>query len=281
VNLRKILAFSVVGAAGLYAAFLCALYFTQSSIIFPGARDRVDSVAPQAKGSELIRISTSEGNVDAIFLPATADADDTAKPLMIFGHGNGEVIDYWITAFDGFRQRGIGVLLVEYPGYGRSTGSPSEVSIRTAMDASYDRIAADPCVDRARIFGFGQSLGGGAICLLARDRALRALILQSTFPSLDIFAAGYWAPSFLLHEHFDNMSAVEHFPGPVVVIHGHDDRLIPWKQGQRLASASAHSAFRRYNCGHGCWDPAHLPFWQDALPFLVQAGILAGGHVGS
>jgi hypothetical protein len=57
-----------------------------------------------------------------------------------------------------------------------------------------------------RIFGFGQSLGGGAICLLAKDRPLRALILQSTFPSLDIFAAGYWAPSFLLRDHFNNPS---------------------------------------------------------------------------
>jgi hypothetical protein len=59
-----------------------------------------------------------------------------SKPVMNFGHGNGEVIDYWITAFDGFRERGIGVLLVEYPGYGRSTGSPSGVSIRAAVDAA-------------------------------------------------------------------------------------------------------------------------------------------------
>lgn len=280
-NLRRILAFGVVGAGALYAVFLCALYFTQSSIIFPGTKNRVDSDPPQTKGSEVLRISTSEGNVDAIFLPATAGGDGVPKPVMIFGHGNGEVIDYWITAFEGFRQRGIGVLLVEYPGYGRSTGSPSEVSIRAAMDAAYDRIAEDPRADRARIFGFGQSIGGGAICLLARDRALRALILQSTFPSLDIFAADYWAPSFLLHDHFDNLSEVRQFKGPVLVIHGRDDRLIPWKQGQRLASASVHSAFRLYNCGHGCWDPEHLPFWQDALPFLVEAGILDRGQVGT
>ncbi len=199
---------------------------------------------------------------------------------MIFAHGNGEVTDYWVSAFEGFRQRGIGVLLVEYPGYGRSTGSPSEQSLRTAMDAAYDRIAADPRVDRTRIFGFGQSLGGGAICLLAKDRPLRALILQSTFPSLDIFTAGYGAPAFLLRDHFDNLSAVVHFPGPILVIHGRQDQLIPWTQGQRLAAASPHATFRLYDCGHGCWDPDRLPFWQDADLLLVNAGILKHSPAG-
>ena len=108
-------------------------------------------------------MATALGNVEAVFLPATPPAREARQALVIFGHGNGEVIDYWIAALDGFRQRGIGVLLVEYPGYGRSTGSPSEASIRGVMDAAYDRVAADPRVDSTRIFGFGQSLGGGAI----------------------------------------------------------------------------------------------------------------------
>jgi uncharacterized protein len=128
------------------------------------------------------------------------------------------------------------------------------------MDAGYDRLAADPRVDPERIFGFGQSLGGGAICQLARDRPLRALILQSTFTSLDVFAHKHWAPSFLLRDHFDNLSVAKTFPGPMLVIHGRADRLIAWQQGLQLASASGHAIFRLYECGHGCWDPEHLPF---------------------
>ena len=141
------------------------------------------------------------------------------------------------------------------------------------MDAAYDRLVSDPRVDRTRIVGFGQSLGGGAICLLARDRPLRGLILQSTFTSLDIFATSRWAPAFLLHGHFDNLSAVRRFRGPVLVIHGRSDELIPWDQGRRLAVAAASGTFRLYECGHGCWDPERLPFWHDAVPWLRQAGI--------
>jgi uncharacterized protein len=272
--LRKILALMLAIAALLYLGFLGLLYFSQSSIIYPGTKNPVDPTAPQPPGAELLKVSTSTGIVDALFLPATDDTSARRKPLLIFGHGNGEVIDYWVSGLNGFRERGIGVLLVEYPGYGRSSGSPSERSIRQAMDAAYDLIASDPRVDRTRIMGFGQSLGGGAICLLAKDRPLRALILESTFPTLDIFAAGYWAPAFLLRDHFNNLAIVAKFPGPILVIHGRDDRLIPWAQGRRLAAASTHSTFRLYECGHGCWDPEHLPFWHDALPFLKDAGML-------
>src|SRR5260370_28250530 len=113
-NFREVLAFMAIAAVVLYAVFLCALYFTQGSIIYPGTKNRVDLVPPQTQGSEVLKISTTEGNVEALFLPATAGADSMSKPVVIFGHGNGEVIDYWVTSFHGFRERRIGVLLVEY-----------------------------------------------------------------------------------------------------------------------------------------------------------------------
>jgi hypothetical protein len=271
---RKIVSIFIGAALLLYVGYLCLLYFLQGSMIYPGAQNRVASTPPPSAGMEVITLSTSAGDIEALFLPATDGSTALPKPLVIYGHGNGEVTDFWVTALDGFRERGIGILLVEYPGYGRSSGKPSERSIRIAMDAAYDRIASDPRVDRTRILGFGQSLGGGAICLLAKDRSLRALILESTFPSLDIFAAGYWAPSFLLRDHFNSIATVAGFAGPILVIHGRQDQLIPWQQGQRLAAASARSTFKLYDCGHGCWDPEHLSFWQDALPFLKGAGML-------
>lgn len=272
-KVRSVFLTVLLAAGALYGAFLCVLFLKQGSFIYPGTQIRVDPAPPRAPGVEPLSITTPRGVSESLFLPASAGGGQ--QPLVIFAHGNGEVIDYWVSALHGFRERGIGVLLVEYPGYGRSTGSPSETSIRAAMDAAYDRIVADPRVDRTRIFGFGQSLGGGAICLLARDRPLRALILQSTFTSLDGFTSRYWAPAFLLRDHFDNLSSVRHFPGPVLVIHGREDQLIPWQEGRRLASASPNSTFRLYECGHGCWDPDRQPFWQDALPFLRSAGIVS------
>jgi pimeloyl-ACP methyl ester carboxylesterase len=69
--------------------------------------------------------------------------------------------------------------------------------------------------------------------------------------------------------------------GPVLVIHGREDRLIPWGEARRLAAAAAHSTFKLYECGHGCWDPDHLPFWKDAERFLVSAGIIETAGAGT
>lgn len=268
---KKVLVVVAVLAVGGYVAFLGTLYFLQDFLIYPGRRDTVASSAPLSGGAELLELATAHGRSEALFLPARAAGP---RPLVIFAHGNGEVIDYWMEGLDSFRERGIGVLLVEYPGYGRSAGVPSEASIGAALATAYDRIVTDARIDRTRLVGYGQSLGGGAICLLARSRPLAALILQSTFTSLDTFASAYLAPAFLLRDHFRNIEAVRAFSGPVLVIHGSHDPIIPWQQGRQLAAAARRGTFRLYDCGHLCWNPQHLPFWRDATPFLIAAGVL-------
>src|SRR5580658_2359487 len=138
VSVRKIVGFFICAALLLYVGFLCLLYFFQGSLIYPGTKNQVGAAPPPAVGMEVLRLATSAGNIEALFLPATDESNAPAKPLVIYAHGNGEVTDFWVTALDGFRERGIGVLLVEYPGYGRSSGKPSEQSIRIAMDAACD-----------------------------------------------------------------------------------------------------------------------------------------------
>jgi uncharacterized protein len=249
--------------------FLHRLYHAHAPTFYSGTR-RVAPPQPLGPDIEEINVAAAGAMSESLFLPAS-DGAVGPKPLVIFAHGNSALIDDWLTALDGFRQRGVGVLLVEYPGYGRSTGTPSEASIRAAFDSAYDRIIADARVDASRIIGFGQSFGGAAICLLAQDRPLRALILMSTFASLDVFPPP--GAAMLVRDHFDSVQTVSHFSGPVLVIHGRNDPRIPWQQGQRLAAAAPHSTFKLYDCGHDCWQPEHLPFWHDVTPFLAQAGI--------
>jgi pimeloyl-ACP methyl ester carboxylesterase len=249
--------------------FLHRLYHAQASTFYSGTR-RVAPPQPHGPGIEVLSVAAAGATTESLFLPAS-DGAAGPKPLVIFAHGNSALIDDWLTALEGFRQRGIGVLLVEYPGYGRSAGSPSEASIRAAFDSAYDRIITDARVDASRIIGFGQSFGGAAICLLAQDRPLRALILMSTFASLDIFEPH--GAATVPRDHFNSVQTVSHYSGPVLVIHGRNDPRIRWQQGQLLADASPHSTFKLYDCGHDCWQPEHLPFWRDVTPFLAQAGI--------
>jgi pimeloyl-ACP methyl ester carboxylesterase len=271
-NLRKALGYTVAMLLVIYTGYLLLLYFAQSTLLYPGTMTHVGGSPPSAPGLEVVKLSAGGAHAEALFLPA--DTANEPQPVMIFAHGNGEVTDIWVDRFEGFRARNIGVLLIEYPGYGRSPGNPSESTIRKVVIAAYDHLLSDARVDRHRIFAFGQSLGGAAVCMLAQDRPLRALILQSTFANVRAFAASYWAPHFLMKDSYDNLAVVRSFQQPLLVIHGKSDTLIPWREAQRLAAAAPRATFRLYDCGHGCWDPERNSFWQDADALLRAAGIL-------
>jgi len=120
----------------------------QDALIHRGTRNRIDRVARQPEGADLVHISTTEANVEALSLPAAAAANAMRQAAVTFAHGKGEVIDCWVSALRGFQECGVGELLVEYPGYGRSTGSPSERSIRAAVLFACSQ-GTGPCAHRS------------------------------------------------------------------------------------------------------------------------------------
>lgn len=244
-------------------SYWAVLFLVQRRLLFPAPP--VTGGVPPADARQ-IWLPGLEGDTEAWFLPATRSAGPT--PLIVFGHGNGEVIDYWPDEFTEPREWGFAVLLVEYPGYGRSPGRPSEASIRRAFLAAYDWASAQPEIDTARIVGYGRSLGGGAVALLSRERALAALILESTFTSTRPFARGFGAPSFLVRDPFDNEEAVRTFDRPLLIIHGERDEVIPTVHGRTLADV-ADVPIHLLPCGHNdCPRP-----WDVVSGFLRDAGV--------
>lgn len=251
----------------------CDLRELQRDFIYPGRRAAVGPRPARATGLEAHRVAISTGEVDAWYLPPFEQSG--SFPALVFGHGNGELIDHWVRGLDEFRRWGMGVMLVEYPGYGKSEGTPSEATIREGMARGYDVLVSRPGVDPGRVVGYGQSLGGGAVCALARERPLAALVLQSTFTSLRPIARSFLLPSFLLVDVFDNGEVLERFDGPVLLLHGNADDLIPPAHARELAQRARDARLHLYDCGHGCWQPAALPLYRDIRAFLEEEGILA------
>jgi pimeloyl-ACP methyl ester carboxylesterase len=189
---------------------------------------------------------------------------------LLFTHGNGELIDYWPEEFDAARERGVAVLLVEYPGYGRSDGSPSERAITEGVLAAYDWAQRRSHVDRSRIIPYGRSLGGGAAAILARVRPVPAVILESAFSSVAAFASGFGAPQFLLRDRFDSVAALASFKGPVLILHGDRDEIVPPSHARVLAAASPNATLKFLPCGHNdCPRP-----WAEVRGFLERNGLL-------
>jgi pimeloyl-ACP methyl ester carboxylesterase len=246
------------------------LFFWQRSMLFP---------APSASGAparppdaESIWFDIPHGRVEGWYLPPSRWESKGHAPLLVFTHGNGELIDDWPNDFEAPRLWGVGVLLVEYPGYGRSSGLPSERSVTDAVLAAYDWAVRQPSVDPKRVIAYGRSVGGGAATALAAARPVAALILESTFTSVAAFASRYGAPALLVRDRFDNLAAVRQFSGPVLILHGEHDETIPVSHGRALHSVQPRSEFVVMPCGHNdCERP-----WAAIRGFLGRHRLLAG-----
>lgn len=252
-------------------AAVALLWQMQRHVLFPAPSGRGAELDLAARGGERLWLDAGGARVEAWYLPAR-EGSPAGGPLILYTHGNGELIDDWLDAFDVPRDWGASVLLVEYPGYGRSTGVPSEASIGRTMLAAYDQVRTRPGVDPARILGYGRSLGGGAICTLARERALSALVLESTFASVRSIAAGFGLPALLVRDPFDNLAIVAAFPGPVLLVHGERDTMIPVAHARELEAAAKRARLVvQPGCGHNdCPRP-----WSELRAFLLENGLLS------
>lgn len=258
------------------AVLMPFLSWIEASFLFhPRAAPTDERIAERTPGLERWWLDTPEGRVEAFFVPGAGVSAASPGPLLIYAHGNAEVIDplpQWLAPY---RAMGISVLLPEYRGYGRSAGTPSERAIREDLIAFHDRAIARPEVDRERVVLHGTSLGGGAISLLARERPPRAVILQSTFTSVaDIAWEMFRAPRFLLANPFDSIGAHRLAPRPTLILHGVRDDLIPFAHARRLHEAIPGSELVSCEAGHNDLPPPDLDYWGTLEGFLRRTGVL-------
>jgi pimeloyl-ACP methyl ester carboxylesterase len=176
-------------------------------------------------------------------------------PVVVHFHGNGE------TAFDSvwianeLVRRGLGVLLVEYRGYGRSHREPAPTEAGLYADASgaFDWLE-DRGIGRNRVVLWGQSLGSGVAAEMAFRQRARALVLVCPYTSM-VEMAGRYAPGWLpvnlvVGDRFDTVSKAPHIDIPTLVIHGDQDELIPHAMGKQLAALFPKAQLVTISGGH-------------------------------
>jgi pimeloyl-ACP methyl ester carboxylesterase len=259
----------------LFYLIYCGLIFLmQRQIMFPRHLIEIPTKGKDMPFMERMWIKTSFGKTEAWFLPAEMKNNRIPAPVVIFAHGNGELIDLWPDEIKRFNRFGIGVFLVEYPGYGRSEGTPSQKTIRETFNAAYDILTERKDVDSGKIILFGRSLGGGVVCLLAAERPSAGLILMSTFTGTRAFAKKYFVPGFLVRDPFDNLSVIRRYRKPVLVIHGKFDEVVQYSHGAALYKSTPHATLITYACGHIDCPPDWEIFWRDIRSFLGASGII-------
>jgi len=215
---------------------LWVLLLTYGGVMLMAAAfaDRLIFVPPPSSYGEglegLVRLPTARGDtVAAVYLPVAG-----AQLTVLFAHGNGEDVGDSQDFLEAYRTLGVSVLAFDYPGYGLSTGTPSEPGAYAAADAAYEFLRDEASVDPRRIVVHGRSLGGGVMVDLAARGPVAGLIIESSFVSAYRVRTGVPIIPIDQFRSLKKMSAVE---APVLVIHGTADEIIaPW-HGQRLAEA--------------------------------------------
>jgi fermentation-respiration switch protein FrsA (DUF1100 family) len=132
---------------------------------------------------------------------------------------------------------GVGVFLIDYRGYGRSEGSPSEEGTYRDAEAALAYILSRSDVDRERIVYFGRSLGAGVAVELATRRPPFALILESPVPSIQDMVRHHYRflpLGWLIRTKYDSLSKIGDVQVPLLVLHGDRDEVVPFKSGRKL-----------------------------------------------
>ena len=130
--------------------------------------------------------------------------------------------------------------IFDYRGYGRSEGTPSVAGILNDARAARTWLAKRTGVKESQIVLTGQSLGGAVAVDLAADGGARGVVLESTFSSLKDMAAHYYPQLAWLAspKKLNSTERIKSYHGPLLMMHGDDDDIIPYALGRKLFDAA-------------------------------------------
>lgn len=231
-------------------------------MLYPAPPVRV----PEQPPSPLRPVALSTGDDETVSAWESPAPDaPPGRPVAIFFHGNGENLETMRRAglFLRLDELDLPYLAVDYPGYGRSTGRPSEESLLAGAEAALQHVRRSH-PDRP-VVAVGWSLGAAvSIRLAARHpEDVEAIALLSPWTTLADVAAKHF-PAFLARPatdgHYDSLAAAEDIRVPALVVHGSRDRIIPSEQGERLARALAETS-----TGEIRWVPVDSAGHNDLL----------------
>ncbi|MFO0775401.1 MAG: alpha/beta hydrolase [Nitrospiraceae bacterium] len=160
--------------------------------------------------------------------------------VLLWCHGNAGNIADRLGNLRLLVEAGLSVFLFDYGGYGRSPGRPSEAGLYADALAAYDHVIVRRGVRPDRVALFGRSLGGAVAGEVVVQRPIGALILESTFPSIEAVAkTHYWGlpVHWLLGARFQLDDRVRTVCVPTLVVHGDRDDIIPIQLGRAVYDA--------------------------------------------
>jgi alpha-beta hydrolase superfamily lysophospholipase len=230
---------SVLAAIGVvYASAIGWLWFRQERLLFePDKLGEHEPICTAADTREFFI------DVPGARLSVAHLRNDNARGVFFFLHGNSGNLKKWFVELDAFRLANFDVVMFDYRGFGKSSGAiASEAQLHADVAAVWQHFA--PLYAGRRIVISGQSLGTGLAAglsarLSASGQAPDLTLLVSPYSSMRALAAELypWVPLQVLRYPLHTLGHVAKLLGPVMLIHGELDALIPIRHSEELCTA--------------------------------------------
>jgi hypothetical protein len=222
-----------------YALLVALVYFMQGRMLYlPNMPGRALTMTPANAGMDYQDVSIE--TADGVALHGWFIEGPSSKVLLFF-HGNAGNISHRLDSIRQFNSLGLSVLIVDYRGFGQSTGKTTERGIYRDADAAWRYLTEDRGISASDIVIFGRSLGASAASRLAAQHQPLALIVESSFTSVpDIAQELYpWLPArWLSRFRHATREYVRDVRCPVLVAHSLDDEIIPFRHAEAIFASA-------------------------------------------
>jgi uncharacterized protein len=226
-----ILGWIAVIAVCFYVGLATIIYLAQRSLMyFPDTTHIAPAAAGLPEASE-VPLTASDGAQIRVWQVPPHDG----KPTVLYFHGNGGALQYRVERFRRLIDAGIGLVALEYRGYGGLPGSPSEQGLIRDAKAAYAYAVAHYPAQQITVWG--ESLGSGVAVALAAEKPVGRVILEAPFTSaLAVGESRYWylPVRLLMKDQFRSDLRITKVTAPLLILHGVHDRVVPYAMGERL-----------------------------------------------
>lgn len=216
----------------IYILLLTGFYFFQQLFFFHPRKLPADYTFHFKQKFEEYSLPHDAFSVTDIvkFLP-----EDPAKGVILYFHGNRDNIERYAKYADIFTNNGYECWMLDYPGFGKSTGTLNAENMK--RQAIHIYLLAHSRFKKEQIIIYGKSMGTGPASYLASVRDCRRLLLETPYYSLSSLASHFvpFLPvNWLIKINFNNGESLKNVAAPVFIFHGTDDKTIPVTNAERL-----------------------------------------------
>jgi uncharacterized protein len=214
-----------------YAGVAALVYVSQRSLMyFPETLHTMPAQAGLPEAEE-VPLTASDG----VRITAWYVAPQDNKPVIVYFHGNGGALRLRAGRFKKLISSGIGLVALEYRGYGGNPGSPSERGLIDDGEAAYAFAAAH--YPTKQIVLWGESLGSGVAVAVAAEKPVGRVILEAPFTSAAAVASlRYWfmPVRLLMKDQFHSDQRIGQVTAPLLILHGVHDQVVPYAMGEQM-----------------------------------------------